>query len=540
MVNCGELMSSIFRKKTVEKDVLTTPLKRCLNLWDLTLFGIGHMAGAGIYVVTGDVARNIAGPAVTLSYIIASIVAFLSALCYSEFGALLPKAGSSYSYVYVVMGELPAFIVGWNMFMETLLTIAAVAKAASGVVDSMTNSTISIFIIQNVGSFNQEWMSPYPDFMASAFVLILAVFVIAGAKITGVLNSLLTVINLSILIVIAGVGLYFADIANWKIKSHGGYFPFGVSGVFSGASKCFIAYLGFEAIAMAGEETLNPSRNLPLATLISLFVVTIFYFAASASLTLMVPYYKVSELAPFSHALIMHHSTWATHLVSIGSFVGLTASLVGVIYSTSRLIYALALDGLIFKVFSKVNTATRTPIYSIIMNTILGAFCAFFFNLNTLIELLSIGVFLAFSMLNISLILLRYLPADQCPFPIKKDITTTNNDGVSDSENLIKSTKKIEDIGKQKKCFESLALLKRIPVSNIPSTSITLIVNFFCAAVVVFKYAPMTSWWAILLLVIFLILLIASFLLMCTLEHNSSFDTFQVLFHHFILFNKTE
>ena len=484
------------------------------------------MAGAGIYVTSGEMLKNLVGPAIPISFLVSGLAAMLCALCYAEFGAKFPKSGSSYSYVYVVMGELWAFLVGWNLLLEVILCFAVVTKAASGVTDSILGFAPSRFIMEYIGTFNRPGLGEYPDFISLVFIIVITVIVCIGAKVTGVFNNILTILNIIIMLLIVGLGLYLADISNWTNTSHGGYLPYGVSGIFSAASLCFVSYLGFECIAVAGEEVLNPSKNIPLATIISISIITLLYIAASLSLSLIVPYYKVSLKAPFQEAFASYNIMWATILVSFGTLTTLTASLIGSLFSCSRLLYALSTDGLIFELFSRINCTTYTPIYSIVFSGIVTAVLSFFIDMSYLLELLSIGILFAFTMIAVSLILLRYQTADECPFPLKE----ANDKPFPGAKNLIKNPQKLENIGKLKAPFKNLLLFKIIPERHVSTTSVSLMVISLMVIVPFFKHAPLSSWWTILVCVIFICVFIAAFLLVCTLEKNTSFATFQVFY----------
>ncbi|XP_004522528.2 cationic amino acid transporter 4 [Ceratitis capitata] len=200
------LCSKMNRTKPVPADVMETPLKRCLNTFDITLLGIGHMVGAGIYVLTGTVAKDMAGPGIILSFILASFVSLLAALCYAEFGTRVPKAGSAYVYTYISIGEFWAFVIGWNILLEHMLGAASVARAWSGYVDSMLGGWIGNTTLAITGEMHEQLFARYPDLLAFLVCLLYAAALGIGVKATAVFNSMLTMVNIAVVVLVIGVG----------------------------------------------------------------------------------------------------------------------------------------------------------------------------------------------------------------------------------------------------------------------------------------------------------------------------------------------
>ena len=543
----SNFMEKLGRKKTLETDIMETPLKRCLTLFDLMLLGVGHMVGAGIYVITGTVVKDIAGPGIILSYLLAGFAAGLSSLCYAEFGARVPKAGSAYTYSYVTIGEFCAFMVGWNMILESLIGAASVARAWSGSFDSLFNGAIQNGTLEYIGSMNVPWLSHYPDFLALGVVLLVAVFIAVGAKASTNFNSVLTIINMVILSLIIGLGFYFADLNNWTNETNKGFLPYGFAGVIAGAGSCFYAYVGFEGIAIAGEEAKNPSRTIPLATGIAVLIVTFLYLGTSASLTLMVPYTDVHIAAPFPAALAFHGATWAKYVVAVGALVGLSTSILGSLFSLPRSVYAMAADGLFFRPFAYVHPKTQTPLLSILVFGVAAGLIALLVDLEVLVELLSIGTLLCFTIVAVSVIVLHYQPVSKCQFQLKPDISTYSIDqeqeekeeqnadtaaAAADKKKLIKSSQSHDDIGKLKTYFLSLPLFKSLPPGYggiVGVCSLTVFIFAFWLLVLFgYEHIMQAAWWSIILLIIFSLGLIASFFMLCVHEQNKSFVTFQV------------
>ena len=261
------LLKRFTQKKIVDSKALSqSELSRCLSIFDLTSLGIGSTLGAGIYVLAGEVARSIAGPSIVISFFIAAIASVLSGLCYAEFGARVPKAGSAYIYSYVTVGELCAFIIGWNLFLEYVIGGSSVARAWSDYFDSILNDRIRNFTMSHLGEIHVPGISAYPDFFALFLVLLVTFILAIGVKNSSRFNIIFTGINLTVILFIICVGIYFAKGENWTRD----FAPYGVSGVFAGAATCFYAFVGFDVIATTGEEARNPSRAIPISIVLAL------------------------------------------------------------------------------------------------------------------------------------------------------------------------------------------------------------------------------------------------------------------------------
>ena len=262
----GFFVKGFARKKVVDPNTLiSTQLNRCLSIFDLTLLGIGSTLGAGIYVLAGDVARNDTGPSIVLSFAIAAVASILSGMCYGEFGARVPKAGSAYVYSYVTIGELCAFVIGWNLILEYVIGTASVARAWSSYLDSLFNDGIKNFTISTIGEMHTKGLAEYPDLVCVLLILILTVVLIVGIKKTSWFNTLFTAINLFVILFVVCVGAFYAEPKNWS-----DFMPHGVEGVMAGAATCFYAFIGFDVIATTGEEAKNPSKAIPISIVLAL------------------------------------------------------------------------------------------------------------------------------------------------------------------------------------------------------------------------------------------------------------------------------
>ncbi|KAF4525581.1 hypothetical protein B566_EDAN010440 [Ephemera danica] len=387
---CGKMN----RTKQMGSDMMDTPLKRCLNTVDLTFLGIGHMVGSGVYVLTGTVARDMAGPAIVLSFLLAGMVSLLAALCYAEFGARVPKAGSAYVYTYVEMCS------------------ASVARAWSGYVDSLTGGVIGNATEQTLGTLHEELLARRPDVLAAAVCLVYAGLLAVGVKASSVINSALTLVNMAVMGVVIAVGFMYAPgLTNWNIPGDG-FLPFGFSGVLAGTATCFYAFVGFDSITTAGEETRDPGRSVPIAIFTSLLLVMVGYVLVSAALTLLVPFHDIVPEAALPHAMASAGLTWTRYAVSVGALCGMTTSLLGGLFALPRALYAMAADGLIFSCFARVNARTQIPLLNLAVTGSLSALLALFFDLEKLVEFMSIGTLMAYSIVSACVIILRYRPAN--------------------------------------------------------------------------------------------------------------------------------
>ena len=363
--------------------------------------GIGSCVGTGMYLVSGMVAKKKAGPAVVLSYAIAGIAALLSGLCYAELGARVPHTtGSAYVYSYVTVGEFVAFIIGWNMILEYIIGTASCACALSACIDIISSGAISNITTAWAG---EVWNAP-PDILAMCITLAMMLIFFEGVKRSVLFNNILNVINLLSWIIIVGIGVWFIKKENW---SH--FMPFGFSGVLKGASTCFYAFIGFDIIATTGEEAKNPRKSMPIAIIASLIVVMVAYISCSAIMTLMVNYTQLNEKAALVQVWGQVGYPSVQWLVSIGAIAALTASMFGSMFPMPRIAYAMAKDGLIFRLFSRVNTRGVPHLANLLLGVI-SATCALVFTLDVLVEMMSIGTLLAYTLVDACVLILRYQP----------------------------------------------------------------------------------------------------------------------------------
>ncbi|XP_032220766.2 probable cationic amino acid transporter [Nematostella vectensis] len=409
----ASLAKLLFRKKRTEYSLGSgSELSKCLSTWDLTSLGIGATLGAGTYVVSGQVAASIAGPAVIISFAIAAFASILSGLCYAEFGARVPKTtGSAYAYSYYTVGEIWAFFIGWNLILEYMIGTAADARALSGCFDFVIGYALRNFTLDNIGGFHTVGLGTYPDFLGFAVTVVVTIVLAIGVKQSSTFTGIFNVLNILVVTFIIACGLFFVDIKNWT--SGRGFFPYGGSGVLSGAATCFYAFVGFDIIATTGEEAKNATKSIPKAIVGSLVVVFLCYFGVSAVLTLMVRFDQLDKLTPIPNAFAQRGIPAAKYIIGVGAVCGLAASLLGSLFPLPRIIYAMASDGLLFRFLAKVNPKSEVPVIATIYPGVLTAVFALLFDLQELVEMMSIGTLLAYTLVSLCVLILRYQPDEE-------------------------------------------------------------------------------------------------------------------------------
>ncbi|XP_037720412.1 cationic amino acid transporter 2 isoform X2 [Drosophila subpulchrella] len=411
------------RRKNLQADGSEgeSKLNRVLGLWDLTALGVGSTLGAGVYVLAGQIAKDQAGPSVMISFAIAALASLLAGVCYAEFGARVPKAGSAYVYSYVCIGEFVAFVIGWNLILEYVIGTASVCRGISLYLDSLLNDTLKNTFAE-VAPMNVSFLGSYFDFLAFGLVVVFGVALAFGVETSTMANNFVTCLNIFILGFVIIAGAIKADFSNWTVDPStvstnstigaGGFFPFGFEGTLRGAATCFFGFVGFDCIATTGEEVRNPRKNIPKSILLSLLIIFLCYFGVSTVLTLMLPYYLQDANAPLPYAFEYVGWPVAMWIVTVGGLVGLMASLFGALFPLPRVMYSMAQDGLLFRFLGKVSPRFRVPVTGSIVAALFTAAIAGLFDLAQLVSLLSIGTLLAYSVVALSIMLLRYM--DYC------------------------------------------------------------------------------------------------------------------------------
>lgn len=395
----------IFRKKSIDQLLEVSSgekgLNRVLGPIALLMMGIGVIIGAGIFILTGIASAFYAGPAIVLSFIISGIACMFTALCYAEFATMVPVAGSVYTYSYVTLGELWAWIIGWDLILEYLVIVAAVAIGWS-------NYFVEIF--SSIGIILPNALVNPPGVEGGIINLpaVLIVFVIMSLLIIGVressrFNTVIVFIKLSVILLFVAIGIYHINPANYSP-----FFPYGYIGVFKGAAIIFFAYIGFDALTTAAEEVKNPQRTLPIAIIGSLIISSILYIVVALILNGMLPYSAFKETAaPVAFALQSIGINWASIVVSIGALCGITSVILVSLFGQTRVFFAMARDGLLPGLFARIHGKFKTPVTGIAVVGSIGAVIAAFIPITDVVQLVNIGTLAAFILVSFAVIVLR-------------------------------------------------------------------------------------------------------------------------------------
>ncbi|GAB1605932.1 cationic amino acid transporter 3-like [Argonauta hians] len=401
------LCTGITRSKTVDTSTLfETPLKRSLNVIDLLGLGVGSTLGIGIYVIICHVAHHQAGPSVVISVLIAGVAALLSGLCYSEFSARLPRSGAAYFYSYVTVGELCGFVVGWNILLDYMIAAAAGGKVWGHYLDNILNNTIHRYLDHKMGWSPGPGMDSHPDMMALTVVMLATFVTMTAAKVTSVISCICCLLNVVVVACIICVGFFHVNSQNWT--AHPGFFPEGITGIMAGAATLFVAFLGFDAVATTSEECKDPSRVLPASIVTTLIICFVLYFGVAMAITLAYPWYQLQERAALPRAYEARHIFGSNYVIGIGGMLGLSAALLGCIYSISRIIYSMADDHILFKCLSYISRITKSPVIAVFTAGLTSGMIAMVFKLETLIDTMAIGTLAAYTVVSISVLCLRY------------------------------------------------------------------------------------------------------------------------------------
>lgn len=403
-------MKNIFRTKPIES-LLTEAtgkesLEKVLGSFELTMLGIGAIIGTGIFVLTGLAAANYSGPALVISFILAGIACGFAALCYAEIAAMVPVAGSAYTYGYAALGEFWAWIIGWDLILEYAFAVGTVAIGWSGY---FTNILLDLGIQLPKAITKAPFEGGVINLPAVLILVVITGILIIGVKQSATTNNVIVGIKLAVVLLFIILGVGHVKPANWHP-----FMPYGWNGVFSGASIIFFAYIGFDAVSTAAEEVKNPQKDLPRGIIASLIICTVLYIVVSAILTGMVPYLKFKETAaPVAFALQQVGINWGSALVAVGAICGLTSVLLVMMFGQTRVLFAMSRDGLLPKVFGHVDSKFHTPVRSTLLVGIITMIIAGFTPIAVVSELTNIGTLAAFVIVSASVIVLRKKEPDR-------------------------------------------------------------------------------------------------------------------------------
>lgn len=420
-------MANRWRTKSVEQSIEDTDepdtrLRKDLTWWDLMVFGVAVVIGAGIFTVTASTAGDITGPAIWISFVIAAVTCALAALCYAEFASTLPVAGSAYTFSYATFGEFLAWIIGWNLLLELAIGAAVVSKGWSsylGTVFGFAGGTVTL------GSFSFDWG-------ALLIVSVVAALVAVGTKVSSRVSAAITAIKVAVVVFVVVVGVFYIKGANYSPfipQPEAGHEASGVNqsvlslltgahsshygwyGVLAGASIVFFAFIGFDIVATMAEETKQPQRDVPRGILASLAIVTVLYVAVSVVLSGMVSYTQLKSApggkpANLATAFTANGIHWASKIIAIGALAGLTTVVMVLVLGQCRVLFAMARDGLLPRSLAK-TSSRGTPIRITVLVAIVIAATASVFPISKLEEMVNVGTLFAFVLVSAGVIVLR-------------------------------------------------------------------------------------------------------------------------------------
>ncbi|MDP9644219.1 APA family basic amino acid/polyamine antiporter [Actinopolyspora lacussalsi] len=425
--------NGIWRTKTVEQSILDTDepdtrLRKNLGTWDLIVFGVSVVIGAGIFTLTAQVAGDTTGPAVSLAFVLAAIACALAALCYAEFASTVPVAGSAYTYSYATFGEFLAWIIGWDLILEFSIAASAVAKSWSSYLQQvMSGIGVSLDTKLPLGPLQFDWG-------AMLLVAVLVAVLITGTKLSARVSMVITAIKVGVVlfIIIAGIAYIKPDnytpfVPEGQSISEGGpalhqsllslllggeSSTFGIYGLLAGASVVFFAFIGFDVVATTAEETRDPQRNAPRGILGSVVITTVLYVGVSLVLTGMVRYTELAtgpdgQSATLATAFEINGVNWAATLISVGALIGLITVVMVLLLGQTRVLFAMARDGLLPRGLAKTDPHRGTPVRITVLVGAVVFVASGFFSFSSLAEMVNIGTLFAFVLVSVGVIVLR-------------------------------------------------------------------------------------------------------------------------------------
>lgn len=391
-----------FRKLPFKPDdIQETQLVRELETKDLILLGLGAIVGTGIFVITGTAAAGTAGPSLILSFLIAAFSCGLTALCFAEFASRVPVNGGAYSYGYVIFGEIVGWLVGWLMICQYLLACASVASGWSGYFNGFLQG-LGIGLPKALTASYQPGKGTYIDLIAVVITILVTLLIIQGAKKALQLNNVMVIIKFTLIALFIIVGVFYVRPANWSP-----FMPFGTEGIVEGAAIVFFAFLGFDAVSMAAEETKDAQKNIPRGIIGSLGIATVLYILVTLVLTGIVPFGQLGVRDPVSFAMRFIGQDFIAGLISIGAILTLLTVLISMMYGLGRLIFSISRDGLLPEFLSEVDEKRHTPKKATIIAGTITVILTGFIPLDRLAELTNIVTLLVFIIIAAGVIQLR-------------------------------------------------------------------------------------------------------------------------------------
>src|SRR5437762_3962051 len=416
-------MASLLAKKPLDKRMSEAEetgehcLRRALGPMNLVTLGIGAIIGAGIFVITGQAAAQFAGPAVVISFVLAGIACAFAGLCYSEFASMIPVAGSAYTYSYATLGELVAWIIGWDLILEYAFGAATVAVGWSGHLRAFCHDiglNLPVMPSSNFTLLGHAVQLKY-DYIGFIIIGVITTILVIGIKESANFTTAIVILKVAVVCMFIALATLFLAKHAWKPNFWHPFIPpntgttgeFGWSGILRGAGVVFFAYIGFDAVSTAAQEAKNPKKDMPLGILGSLVICTVFYILVSGLLTHLVPYTNLNVPDPAVIGVRATGYQWATFLVELGALGGLATVMLVMLLGQSRVFYSMSRDGLLWPWASKIHPRFRTPYISSIVVGVFVAILATLLPLHILDEMTSVGTLLAFALVSAGVWVLR-------------------------------------------------------------------------------------------------------------------------------------
>ncbi len=415
-------MRSVMRTKPLalvlaEPDSGKSHLKRVLGPFDLMAVGIGGIIGVGIFVLPGVEAATHAGPGIILSFVIAAAACACAALCYAELAAMIPVAGSAYTYGYATLGELVAWIIGWDLILEYMVGASLVAIGWSAYLVNLANHLLRPYGAELPHAWVAAPWGKDPGIVnlpAALVVALLTALLVRGIKESARANLVMVMIKVAVILFFISLTVQHVDSANWSP-----FMPFGFEGVMTAAAIVFLAYVGFDAVSTTAEEAVNPQRDMPIGIIGSLVASTVLYVAVAAIMTGIVPYRDLNVADPVALVLNVLDMRWASMFVSLGAITGITSVLLVLLLGQPRILFAMSRDGLLPKALARVHPVYQTPLLPTVLTGVVVAISAAVSPINVVAELCSIGTLFAFMIVSAGVIVLRQIrPEVRRPFRV--------------------------------------------------------------------------------------------------------------------------